>query len=174
MDEMIFDDGLLPTPEEPIIPDNNLVGAFHHDSFGSPFDEEHPFPTYEQLCDAGFSPKVAHSITENLDHSYSQEELYHVLYESDDPLTAYNDMMDEKAHAVFDKVDNMIAEIENSGLVGNSNADIHPTDVTSHYNEPSPVGDLEDEKEVGTADCRSECKYHTGKTYEYADYGYSD
>lgn len=173
MDEMIFDDGLLPTPEEPIILDNNLVGAFHHDSFGSPFDEEHPFPTYEQLCDAGFSPKVAHSITENLDHSYSQEELYHVLYESDDPLTAFNDMMDEKAQAVFDKIDNMIAEIENSGLVGNSNADIHSTDVTSHYNEPSSVEDSDDEKEVGTADCRSECKYNTGKTYEYADYGYS-
>ena len=83
-------------------------------------------------------------------------------------------MMDDKAYAGIDKADDMMDEIEKSGLLGDSKANIYSTDVTSHYNEPSPVGDLEDEKEVGTADCRSECKYHTGKTYEYADYGYSD
>lgn len=28
--------------------------------------------------------------------------------------------------------------------------------------------------ERASLDCRSECKYHTGETYKYADYGYSD
>ena len=173
MDDMIFDDGLLPTHEEPIVPNDNLLGTSHHDPFGSPFDEEHPFPTYEQLRGIGFSSKVAHSITESLDHSYTQKELYHVLYESDNPVTAYNDMMDDKAYAVIDKVDDNMDEIEKSGLLGDSKANIHSTDVTSHYNEPSSVEDSDDEKELGSADCRSECKYNTGKTYEYADYGYS-
>ena len=30
-----------------------------------------------------------------------------------------------------------------------------------------------DENELGSCDCRSECRYNTGHTYKYADYGYS-
>lgn len=31
-----------------------------------------------------------------------------------------------------------------------------------------------DEVKMGSLDCRSECKYNTGSTYKYANYGYSD
>lgn len=33
-----------------------------------------------------------------------------------------------------------------------------------------------DEKEsvLGSCDCRSECKYNTGETWKYSNYGYSD
>ena len=32
----------------------------------------------------------------------------------------------------------------------------------------------EDEKEFGSGDCRSECKYNTGAPWKSSDYGYSD
>ena len=32
----------------------------------------------------------------------------------------------------------------------------------------------EDEKELGSGDCRSECKYNTGAPWKSSDYGYSD
>lgn len=32
----------------------------------------------------------------------------------------------------------------------------------------------EDEKELGSDDCRSECKYNTGSPWKSSDYGYSD
>ena len=31
-----------------------------------------------------------------------------------------------------------------------------------------------EERELGSCDCRSECKYNTGKTWKSSDYGYSD
>lgn len=31
----------------------------------------------------------------------------------------------------------------------------------------------EGENEIGSCDCRSECRYNTGHTYKYANYGYS-
>ena len=41
---------------------------------------------------------------------------------------------------------------------------------TDAYNQ----GGKEEENELGSCDCRSECRYNTGHTYKYADYGYSD
>lgn len=83
-------------------------------------------------------------------------------------------MMDEKVQATCDKIDKMNDDIENSGLLGNTETTEHPSVETSHYNEPSSVEESDDEKELGSCDCRSECKYNTGSTYKYADYGYSD
>ena len=40
---------------------------------------------------------------------------------------------------------------------------------TEAYNQ----GGEEEENELGSCDCRSECRYNTGHTYKYADYGYS-
>lgn len=40
---------------------------------------------------------------------------------------------------------------------------------TDAYNQ----GGKEEENEWGSCDCRSECRYNTGHTYKYADYGYS-
>lgn len=39
--------------------------------------------------------------------------------------------------------------------------------------EPYNQGQKDDENELGSCDCRSECRYNTGHTYKYADYGYS-
>ena len=73
--------------------------------FESGFDAEHPMPTYDQLRNAGFSDHIANRILSGDSHSYSQRELFHCLYESDDPLKAYNEMM----HA---KVEKSLAESE--------------------------------------------------------------
>lgn len=53
-----------------------------------------------------------------------------------------------------------------------STADVVGTDdaSTDAYNQ----GGKNDENELGSCDCRSECRYNTGHTYKYADYGYSD
>ena len=120
MDNMDFNDGMMPLPDGLVDPNEDLLGTFHNSPFDSGFDAEHPFPTYEQLRNAGFSSEVAHNMIDGLDHAYSQKELYHVLYESDDPLTAYNEMMDEKVQETCGKIDKMIEDVENSGLLGNT------------------------------------------------------
>lgn len=41
---------------------------------------------------------------------------------------------------------------------------------------PDPYNQTENtdgDNEIGSCDCRSECRYNTGHTYKYADYGYS-
>lgn len=47
----------------------------------------------------------------------------------------------------------------------------NPVPEPDPYNieEPEPKPD----DELGSCDCRSECRYNTGHTYKYADYGYS-
>lgn len=174
MDYMDLNDGMMPSTDGLVDPNEDLLGASHNSPYDSGFDAEHPFPTYEQLRNAGFSSEVAHNMIDGLDHAYSQKELYHVLYESDDPLTAYNEMMDEKVQATCDKIDKMIDDVENSVLLGNSTTELQPNDEVSHYNQPSTVETDDDDKELGSCDCRSECKYNTGSTFKYADYGYSD
>lgn len=77
----------------------------------------------------------------------------------------------------------------------NVNVDVEPTPLpltieghpapeipTPTIEEPSTVDDynpasnekVEQEKELGSCDCRSECKYNTGETWKSSDYGYSD
>lgn len=48
------------------------------------------------------------------------------------------------------------------------------TSTNGDYNPTTTTVGTEDEQELGSCDCRSECKYHTGKTWKYSDYGYSD
>lgn len=139
-----------------------------NDPYSSGFDSEHPVPSYEQLRNAGFSENIAHRIAEGGSHSYSQKELFHVLYECDDPVQAYDEMMAVKANAVIASTDKLINDIESSGLLGSSGQE-----MDSNYNDESPASE-HDEDVIGSCDCRSECKYNTGKTWKYADYGYSD
>ena len=80
--------------------------------FSSGFDKDHPMPTYDQLRNAGFSDHLAKSILYGESHTYSQKELYHCLYESKDPVKAYNDMMDAKVKAHIAKSDELIKSIE--------------------------------------------------------------
>ena len=133
-------------------------------AFDSGFDADHPRPTYEQLKNAGFSNHLAQRISSGEAHSYSDKELYQVIYESDDPVQAYNEMMDIKAHAAIARADELIEDIKNSGLVGQPSG-------TSHYNNQQTSNS--NNYEVGSADCRSECKYTTGESYNYANWGYS-
>ena len=101
-------------------PDEDVLGGvFNHKGlspFDSGFDAAHPMPTYDQLRNAGFSDYLAHQITGGLSHSYSQRELFHCLYESEDPVKAYNEMMDAKVQDSIAKTDKLIQEIESELL----------------------------------------------------------
>ena len=97
-------------------PDEDVLGGvLNHKGlspFDSGFDAEHPMPTYAQLRNAGFSDYLAHHISGGLSHAYSQKELFHCLYESEDPVKAYNEMMDAKARDAMAKTDKLIQELE--------------------------------------------------------------
>ena len=93
--------------------EENLFRKSETSPFESGFDAEHPMPTYDQLRNAGFSDYLAKSILYGESHTYSQKELFHCLYESDDPVKAYNEMMDAKVKASIAKTDELIKDIEN-------------------------------------------------------------
>ena len=177
MDEMDLglDDSLMsPTEglESGTVDDSLGTSGAAHSPFSSGFDAEHPMLSYEELRNAGFSDYLAHNIAEGLSHSYSDKELFHVLYESDDPVAAYNEMMEDKAQVALDKADALINDIENSGLLGSSSNGTINEDV-SHYNESSPLNDVkQDEQELGLADCWPLCKALTGTVTNNADYGF--
>lgn len=48
----------------------------------------------------------------------------------------------------------------------------NPVQESDPYNGTGDT-DEDNENELGSCDCRSECRYNTGHTYKYADYGYS-
>lgn len=62
--------------------------------YSSGFDKDHPMPTYDDLRNAGFSDYLANQILYGT-HSYSDKELFNVLY-SPNPKEAYDNMMKEK------------------------------------------------------------------------------
>lgn len=163
---------LLPTDDlEGTLDDTISTLGASHNPFRSGFDAEHPIPSYEELRNAGFSEYLAHNISEGGCHSYSDRELFHVLYESEDPVSAYNEMMETKALHAIDKADALINDIENSGLLGSS-CTTPVNDEISHYNEPVSPNDPEDEQELGLADCWPLCKTLTGSVSNNADYGF--
>lgn len=92
----------------------NTMGNDGMSPFDSGFNDTHPFPTYDQLRNAGFSDHVANSIVYGDTHSYSQRELFHCLYESDDPLAAYNEMMHAKVEKSLAESEALINRIESS------------------------------------------------------------
>lgn len=170
-----LDDTLL-SPTEDLgggtIEDSTGTLGASQNLFSSGFDAEHPLPSYDELRNAGFSDYLARHISEGGCHSYSDRELFHVLYESEDPVAAYNEMMEDKAQHIMDKTDSLINEIENSGLLGSSSA-TSINDDTSHYNETTiSPGTPEDEQELGLADCWPLCKALTGVVSNNANYGF--
>ena len=175
MDEMNFelDDTLLSPTDDfgGTLDDTTGTLGASHSPFSSGFDEEHPIPSYEELRNAGFSDYLARNISEGGCHSYSDRELFHVLYESEDPVAAYNEMMEVKAQHAMDKADSLIDDIENSGLLGSSSAPSY-NDEIAHYNEPVSPDSPEDEQEFGLADCWPLCKALTGSVSNNADYGF--
>ena len=48
------------------------------------------------------------------------------------------------------------------------------TDEDIYNPQTSHSENIEEEQEFGSCDCRSECKYNTGKTWMSSDYGYSN
>lgn len=177
MDEMNFDlDDTLLSPTEDLgggtIEDSTETLGASHNPFSSGFDAEHPLPSYDELRNAGFSDYLARHISEGGCHSYSDRELFHVLYESEDPVAAYNEMMEDKAQHIMDKTDSLINEIENSGLLGSSSA-TSINDDTSHYNDTTISPNTpEDEQELGLADCWPLCKTLTGSVTNNANFGF--
>lgn len=182
-DEMNFNlDGSIPDigmPEEVntfFSDDNTELGA--SSALDSGFDADHPFPTYNQLRNAGFDSRLAHHITDRFsNHSYSEKELFHVLYESDDPLSAYNEMMDEKAsklhsenQAFMRELDDFIAETD-AMLLGDP-MEVSSHDDTGHYNEPTSGNAADDDTELGLADCWPACKALTGSVTNNANWGF--
>jgi hypothetical protein len=176
MDDFILeiDDTMMPATDgfddTSLTDTTDVLGTSFHNPFSSGFDAEHPIPSYEELRNVGFSDYVAHNILEGDYHSYSQKELFHVLYESDEPVTAYNDMMAAKAQHAMNKADDLITDIENSGLLGST---VDNMDDMSHYNEQLSTTTLTvDEPELGLADCWPACKALTGDVSNNADWGF--
>ncbi len=68
-------------------------------------------PSFEELQNMGFSDHIAHGmLNPDMPHSYTQQELQIVL-SSDNPLEAYNQMMDAKANVAMAKADALEARI---------------------------------------------------------------
>ena len=68
-------------------------------------------PSFEELQNMGFSDHIAHGmLNPDMPHSYTQQELQTVL-SSDNPLEAYNQMMDAKANVAMAKADALEARI---------------------------------------------------------------
>lgn len=176
MDEFNLDIDDMTLPEDVTgdlpIDHTSLLGSSHHGVFESGFDAEHPLPTYDQLRNAGFSEYLANQISNGGPHSYSEKELFHVLYETDNPVEEYNKMMEIKAQHAIDKADAFIDDIEKSGLLGSSIDDgITPQEGMTPYN-PTPPEPSTGEQELGLADCWPLCKALTGEVSNNADYGF--
>jgi len=164
-------------PDMSGIDGGGAFGTSTHSVSGSFFDDEHPLPTVDQLQHAGFSHELAERIVAGYGdaHSYSEKELFHCIYESDNPAQAYNEMMDAKVHEVMTKSDELIKDIQDSGLLGTSNGHSIPLSVYNEDNGHRLIHhENDDEKELGSCDCSSECKYNTGHSYKSSNYGYSD
>lgn len=94
--------------DENAVISKGVKGAFNN-PYSSGFDKDHPMPTYDQLRNAGFSEYLANQILHGT-HSYSDKELFNVLY-SEDPVNAYNQMMEAKVNAALERSDILIDEI---------------------------------------------------------------
>lgn len=146
-------------------------------SLDSGFDDEHPFPTYDELRNAGFDSDLAeHIIDRSCHHTYSEKELFHVIYESDDPLSAYNEMMHEKLqqhhaeHQEFvEDLDRFIAETDE--MLAGGVMDIPSDDDAAHYNDTSIDADGI-KTHLGLADCWPACKALTGSVTNNANWGF--
>lgn len=80
--------------------------------FSSGFDAEHPVPSYGELIDMGFDSNDALTIVHRdpLHHRvpYSDRELFKVLYESDNPVQEYKEMIQSK----YDDMDEEFREFK--------------------------------------------------------------
>ncbi len=89
---------------------HGFANPFSHHPSG--FDANHPMPDFDGLRNMGFSARMADQILYGGSHCYSQKELFNVLYNSDDPVKAYNELVEGKARAAMDRADKLADEIE--------------------------------------------------------------
>ena len=171
MDEQ-FD--IISDPDFPIMEgevttmDGKLDGMVPNDFDPSIIDIDNPMPTYKELRDAGFNDEEAKNILdESIVHPYSKWELFLCLYESDDPVKAYKELLESKKNKENDELSLIDEMIVGCDLLGQS------LGIINYNEEPTPISE-----EVfvlsGVCDCRSECKYNTGYSHKHIDYGYSE
>ena len=120
-------------------------------------------PTYEDLVNVGYGEDAAHEILEK--YPEDAQLLYDVMEASNqieaecEALIADNEAF-LLSHNFFDS--DICFSSSYKGDESNVD-DSHETSSTTQGKEIS----------FGSCDCRSECKYNTGASYKYADYGYS-
>lgn len=121
-------------------------------------------PTYEDLVNVGYGEEAAHEILEN--YPEDAQQLYEVM---------------EFSNQIEAECDALIADNE-AFLHGNSFFDSDICYLSSYEGDDSNVSDPQETttshqgKDIsfGSCDCRSECKYNTGSTAKYSNYGFWD
>ena len=94
----IISDFDFPIMEGEVPPMDGIIGGdVPNDYDPTIFYIENPMPTYKELRDVGFSDEEAKNILdESILHPYSNWELSVCLYESDDPVKAYKELLETK------------------------------------------------------------------------------
>ena len=90
---------------------DDTLGVSHSNPFSSGFDAEHPMPTIEELRNAGFSGETAAHLVYGI-HDYSERELFHCFYESEDPHEAFLELERQKMRELIFRTDQNIKEAE--------------------------------------------------------------
>lgn len=94
-------------PDVPHVTDEPIL-ANH---FASGFDAEHPMLTFAELRNAGFSGETATRIIHGI-HDYSERELFHCFYESEDPHEAFLELERQKMRELIFRTDQNIKDAE--------------------------------------------------------------
>lgn len=118
-------------------------------------------PTFEDLVNVGYGEKAAHEILEK--YSDDAQRLYDVMEESN-RIESECEALIADNEAFLNNLSFFDSEISYSSIYDGEGNQTDDSSSVSHGKEVS----------FGSCDCRSECKYNTGASYKYANYGYSD
>lgn len=125
--------------------------------------ESAEMPTFEDLVNVGYGEDAAHEILEM--YPDDAQYLFDIMESSNQIEAECEAMIDDNetllsGHSFFD-----------SDICYSSSYEGDDSNMTDSHDTSSTHG-----KQVsfGSCDCRSECKYNTGESYKYANYGYSD
>lgn len=120
-------------------------------------------PSFEDLVNVGYGEEAAHEILEK--YPGDAQRLYDVMESSNqieaecEALIADNEAF-LHSHSFFD-----------SDICYSSSFEGDESNIDDSHDSSSAVHGKD--ISFGSCDCRSECKYNTGASYKYADYGYS-
>ncbi len=135
-------------------------------------DEIVAIPSYEELKDMGFTDHLATQISDG-GSSYSYEELMAVL-NSDNPIEAYNEMMEQKVNAALETADIRIAEAE--GILYDSDNNVSfkgytQSEINSKMNEARHEMDYQ-ESNMRHRKSMMESKARMGESFSYEESQY--